>query len=107
MDAHFLDFKKDGASDAQPSFCKVFDDFVLAINRDRASARELKHIDAMAASIESQLDSMMNEPQLLHAFRHADFTHQIRRALFEHTRADAFLTVFPAAILHDDRLDSA
>jgi hypothetical protein len=60
----------------------------------------------MAAAVESQFDSVMDETFALQAFPDTCFDQHIHRALLEHACPDALFDVFPAASFDNDRFDS-
>ena len=79
---------------------------MLGVDGDAFPSGQLLEVNAMAASMEAQLDSMVDHAFALHPFTHSGFCEQVDRALFQNACADSFLDILPAAIFDDDRFDS-
>src|ERR1700730_6904560 len=79
-------------TDVQPSFDEVLDYLLLAVDGNGAAAGQVKHVDAMSAPVEAQLDSVMNQAFALQTVAQASFYQQIDRALFQHAGTYALLT---------------
>jgi hypothetical protein len=94
------------AAGIQLGLDQVFDDFLLAVDRDSAALRQLEHIDAMPPAVEAQLDSVMDQAFALQPIAQASFDQQIHRALFQYAGSHPLFTVRPAPALDDDRLDA-
>jgi len=63
---------------------------------------EFLEVDAMAASVEAQFVSVVDEAFLLHPFANSHFRKQVDRALFQYACTNAFFDILTAAILNDD-----
>ena len=85
---------------------EIFQNFVLGIDRDGFSAREIGEIDAMAGAIETQPDAFVNQAFALQARAHAGLLQQVDGALLEDAGADALLDIFLGAGFKDDGFDS-
>jgi hypothetical protein len=85
---------------------QILDDFMLSVNCDGLAAGQLAQIDAMSASAEAQLDSVMSKAFTLHPLADAGFDQQIDGALLKQAGADSLLDVLPAARLEHDGLDA-
>jgi hypothetical protein len=105
MHAHIAGFENDLSSGGEPGAYQILDDLMLGVDRDRLAAGELVQVDAMAAAVESQLDSMMNEPFAFQALSDARFDEHVHRALLEHACPDAHFDIFPAANFDNDGFD--
>src|SRR6185437_15920412 len=93
-------------SRCDPRGDEILHDFLLAIDRDRAPARERGEVDAMALARETQLDPVVHEPFALQPLANAAFHEEVHRALLEDSGAHAMLHVLPAPKLEDDGFDS-
>jgi hypothetical protein len=100
--AHISGFKKYPAPGGKPRAHEIFDNLVLGVDRDRLAASEFVQVDAMAAPVEPQLNSVMDESFALQAIPDASFDQHIHRALLEHACADALFDIFPAAHFDND-----
>src|SRR5262249_17171990 len=83
---------------------QILYDFVLAVNRDRASG-QLAEIDAMTSAVEAQLDSAVDQAFAAHPLAESGLIQQIDAALFEHAGANPRLDVFAGVAFEDDRID--
>ena len=90
----------------QPGLDQVVNDLVLAVDCDRASAGQLRHVDAVPDAAEGQVDAVVTHALAREPIADTDLPHQIDRALLEHARAHAFDHVLPAAVLDDDGVDA-
>lgn len=106
MHADVAGLEEDLSAGGETRVGQIFDHFVLAIDCNRAAAREPAQIDSMAPAREAQFDSMVNEALTLQSIADAHFSQQIDSSLFEDAGADSFFDVFSAARLDDDRLDT-
>jgi len=106
VNADVIDLKQNLTAGGKARVGEIFDDFMLGVDGDSFSSGQILEIDAMTASMEAQLDSMMNHAFALHPFAHPGFCEQINRPLFQNAGADAFLDILPAAIFDHDRFNS-
>jgi hypothetical protein len=104
--ADIVDLEEHLTSRGEPGTDQVLNDLVLRVNGDCTAAREFVEIDAMVASAESQLDSVVDEALPLQPLTDTHFNQQINRALLEQPRPDAFFNVLLAARLKDNGLDA-
>ena len=72
---------------------EIFHHLVLRVDRDRAPAGQLVHVDAVTLPVKTQLDAVMDQPFAAQALAHPRRVQQIHRALFEHAGADALFNV--------------
>jgi len=89
-----------------PRRVEILLDFVLAIDRDRASAGKLMHVDAMALAAEADMDAVVDESLALHALAQSDGVQQIHGALFQNARAHAIDHILFAACFEDHGVDA-
>jgi len=106
MHADAVDLKQNLAARGEASVGEILDDFMLRVDGDSLSSRQILEIDAVTASPEAQLDSIVDQAFALHPLTHSDLCEQVNRALFQYPSADAFLNVLPAAIFDHDRVNS-
>src|SRR5215469_9756529 len=95
----------DGTSARQTRRDQILHQLVLAVNRDRAPARQFLEVDAMPATVEGEIDPAMFEPFALQPIAEASLDQQIDRALFQHTRAHTFNHVLACARFDNFRVD--
>ena len=79
---------------------------MLGIDRDAFPASELLKVDAMAATVEAQLDSMMCETLPLHPSANSHFVEEIDCALLQYASSNAFLNILPTPIFNDQGLNA-
>ena len=79
---------------------------MLGVNRDHPAVREILQIDAVAAPVEAQLESMVDEALPLHPLSGSDLHHQVDGRLLEHPGPDGGLDGLAAAALDNDRVDA-
>ena len=90
----------------QPRLDQVLHDLVLAVDRDRAATGQLRHVDAMTAAVEGEVNAGVPHTLTPQAVPDAGRGHEVDGALLEHAGTDAFDDVVPAAILEDEGVDS-
>jgi hypothetical protein len=93
MQAHAAYFKMNLASGVDSGLDQIFDHFLLAIHRDGSAGSEIAKVDAMPLAVETQLNSVMNQPFFLQPRAYTGFNQQIDGALLQHARANAFLHI--------------
>jgi hypothetical protein len=91
---------------AQTGVDQILHYFVLAVDSDRASAREFVHVDPMPASVEAQFDSVMHQAFAPHTVADARFVEQIHRTLLQNPRADSRFHVLARLSLDYDGVDA-
>jgi hypothetical protein len=106
VDPNLPGFKHDLPASLEPGSDQILHDLLLAINCDSAAAREPMHVDAMAATVEAQLDPVMNQTFAAHASANSGFVEQIHRALLENACPDPLLDMFAGLRLDDDGADA-
>ena len=100
------DLEEQRQAGVEPRGDEVFHDLGLAVDHDRASAGELAERNAMALTVELELDAVVDDSLPEHAVPDARLHEQIGRALLEHAGADPVLDVVAAPVLEHDRLDA-
>ena len=103
--AYVFDLEKNRQIRFEARGDQILDHFLLRIDRDGLAPGEVVEIDAMAFSVEAQLDPVMREAFALEALADSRFDQQIDGTLFEEARTDALFDVFSAPRFEDDRLD--
>ena len=86
---------------------EIAHDFVLAVNGYPAAAGQRRHVDAVASTVERQVDAVVAQALAREAPADANLAHEVHRALLEHAGTHALDDVLLAAILEDDRIDAA
>ncbi len=99
------DLEMDDAAIGEASRDDVLHRFLLAIDGDLLAAGQRGEVDAMAASLEADLDAGMNLPLAPHSLAEAGLVEQVDAALLEYAGAHAVLDIVAAAVLQDDRRD--
>ena len=84
---------------------QIADDFVLAVDGDRAATRELGQIDAMASATERHEDALVPHALANESLAESDLLEQVDRRLLEDAGADAIEHVALAADFDRDRID--
>jgi hypothetical protein len=92
MDTHIFSFEGNPSPSFEPRCNQIFDDFLLGIDRNRASC-QLFEIDAMTASVEADFHAIMDQPFPLHSVAHTHFGQQIHGAVLQDSGSDALFTV--------------
>ena len=105
VDADPLDLEQKRQPAPEPCGDQVLDHLGLAVDDDRASAGQLAERDAVALSVELQLDPVVDDPLALQPVADAGAHEQVDGALLEHAGADAVLDVVAAPVLEHNRLD--
>ena len=85
---------------------QILDHFMLGIDGDAFPAGQLLEVNAMAAPVEAQLNSVVNKAFALHPLTHTHLGEQVDRALFQHAGAHTLFHILPAAVLDYDGFDS-
>lgn len=106
MHADVFYLKENLASGRDAGVVQVLENFVLRVDGDSFAGGKILKIDAVTAPSEAQLDSVVDQAFGSETRSEAHFGEQVNRSLLEHSGADALLGILPAAILHDDGLDS-
>src|SRR5215469_6778956 len=91
MDTHIFGFEK------------VRDNFVLWINEDRATIRQLLEVKPVGLACKPEIDAIMRQPFMLKPFANSRLDHQVGCSLFKHASSHALLHVLTAASFHDYR----
>src|SRR5271168_3000953 len=97
-DAYVRHIEEDLRAGREPRRDQIAHEFVLPVDGDGLSPGELREVDVMALAAETQVNPVMDETFPLHALADAGLRQQLRRAVLQHTRADAALAVIPAAV---------
>jgi len=105
FDANVFNLEQDAAAGCDSSLNEIFDDFVLAVDGNRAPG-EILEINAVALSPEPQFDAVVNESHALHSFADAHLGEQIDGAGFKNAGADALLAILARPVLENDGLDA-
>ncbi len=79
---------------------------MLAVDRNRAAAGELRHIDAVQRARKADVDSVMHQPLAPHAIAQTDRGHEVDHALLQNARAHTLDHVLFAARFEHHRIDS-
>ena len=107
IDDHVGNLEVQRQAGLQARVDEVLDDLLLAVDRDRAPAREVRQRDPVPLAVEAQFDAVVDEPLGVHPLAQADLVHQVHRALLEHAGAHALLDVLAVLGLEDHGLDPA
>src|SRR5579864_1497285 len=106
MNGHVLRLEDNFTAGGEARGDQILDDFVLGVDGDGFSAGEAAQVDAMAAPVEAEFDTVMEEGLALEAFADTRFDHQVDGALFEEAGAQPRFDIFAGANFEDDRLDA-
>ncbi len=79
---------------------------VLAVDGDRAAARQRRQVDAVPLAREQQLDAVMHQPLAAHALAEPGFVERVDGALLQHAGADPVLAILARARLDQHRVDA-
>src|SRR5262249_33700427 len=82
-------------------------DLLLAVDGDRATARELGERNAVRPTVETQLDAVVDETLAVEPVGEVELAEEVDGALLEDAGADAGLDVVARAVLEDDGVDAA
>ncbi len=85
---------------------QVAGDFGLAVDHYRPAIGKTLQVDALAATGERQLETVMDHALCVHAFTDARFTQQVGHTLFQNACADARKDVIGVLALDDDVVDA-
>jgi hypothetical protein len=88
-----------------PRLIKVVEHLMLRIDDYPFSGKFLE-VNPVAASIEAQFDSVVDQSLLLHALANTHLGEQISRVLLEHSSAHAFFYMFSTTVLNHNRFNS-
>src|SRR5215207_1557427 len=102
---HAADLEVQRAAGPQPCLDQVLHDLVLAVDRDRATSGQLRHVDAMTTAVEREVDAGVPHALTPQAVPDPRRGHEIDSALLEHSGTHSFDDVVPAATLEDDGVD--
>ena len=106
-DVNVADVEGDAPAGIESCLHQVSDEFVLGVQRSRASAREVRERDAMALTIESRLDPMVNTTFLPHSLPDAGLVQQVDSPLLEHSGSQRRFDFSPTARLKYHRGDAS
>jgi hypothetical protein len=98
-------FEQNAPRGRQTSLNQVFDEFVLAIHRDRATSEVLK-VDTMALAVKTKFDAVVDQAFALHPFAHAHLHEQIDGARLQHSRPNTFLAILTRPVFEHDGVDA-
>src|SRR5690606_30624887 len=68
---------------------EVLDDLALAIDRDGASTRQPRHVDAMAGTAEGEVNALVTHALAREPVAHSHLVQQVDGALFEDAGSNA------------------
>ncbi len=105
FELHLLDLELDLAAAREPRRDQILHDLLLAVNRERAPARELGERDAIAPLVEREQQPVVNQSLAVQALGQAQLVEQVDGALLEDAGAHALLHVGAAAAFEDHRRD--
>ncbi len=106
MNTHVFHLKQNLTTRGQTGVGEVLDDFVLGIDGDSFSSRQILKIDAMAVSLEAQLDSVVDHAFAFQSVADSGFDEEVDRALLQNAGADTFLNIATTAIFNHHGFDS-
>ena len=85
---------------------QVASDFGLAVDHHALASGQPLEVDALAAAIEGQLETIVRQAFAIHARGHAGLAQQVDHTLFEHAGADAAEHVVGTLAFEDDVVDA-
>jgi hypothetical protein len=106
VDGDSISLEDDLASRRKASFDEVLDHFVLGIDGD-AGAGEIFEVNPMTASVETQLNAIVNEAFAFHTLADPDLDEQVGSALFEDPGPDALFAILARPRLKHDGVNAA
>ena len=106
VDGGVADGEFDLAAGGEAGGDQVFQHLVLGVDGDVLAAGEAGEVDAVAVSVDAQLEAAMLEALAGEAVAEAGLHHEVDGALFEHTGADGRLDGGAGAVFDDDAVDA-
>src|SRR6185436_9758829 len=107
VDGGRFGLEQDLPAGAQARRDQVLDHFLLAVDGDASSAGEVTQRDAVAPSLEAQLDAVVDHALAEESLTDAAAGEQVDRAMLQHSGAHAVLDVSAAVTFENDGLDPA
>ena len=106
VDRHVRRLEHDRVAGGEAGGDEILDDLLLAVHGDRV-ADQLVEVEAVAATLEGQLDAAVGEPLAVEPIGEAEVAEQGDTRVFEHAGADAMLDVVAVVTFEDDAVDAA
>src|SRR5205814_5807107 len=105
LDGGRLGLEPDLAPVFQALLDQIFDDFLLAVDRDAATGQPAE-VDAVLLTRETKVDTVVTEAFAHHSLAHAGRRQEIGRPLFQHAGSHAPFDVVTTPGLEHHRLDA-
>ena len=106
LEGHVVHLEQQRAAGVESRGDQVLDHLLLSVDRDRPPRDELLEGDPVPATVEAQLDPVVDHALAAKAIRKTQLREQVDRALLEHAGANPVLDVVAAAVLEHDRVDA-